>query len=398
MNYSVTRNKKPHRTKPTHWLSIRHSSLAIVACLLGLFHQTARAEPVEDPQHHTAPPGSVSIDVPDLRDEKSRLGFFKEHFVIAPLPVVNPTFGNGLVVGGAYFYSQSEEQKKVQPASFTGIAAGYTDTGSWFVGAMQQNYWNEDKWRFTAIAGLANAELELPVAVLDADIDWILEGGLVEATIMRALSKDWYIAMRAEYMDVSQAFGLGFESTEFMLDEEIQSVGLGLGFERDTRDMPTNPYSGSRFDVSVSFSEAAGLTDETYESYSAKFSSYHKLKSPFVIAWQLKACARSGVVPLWAACSLGLRGFPMTEHMSNKNASAQVEARWQASKRWGAVAFAGGGYVKDAFNRDSEDEIVPSYGLGIRFMIMESKRINLRLDYARSDGDSAFYFSAGEAF
>jgi len=28
----------------------------------------------------------------------------KKNFVIVPIPVVEPTFGNGLVVGGAYFY------------------------------------------------------------------------------------------------------------------------------------------------------------------------------------------------------------------------------------------------------------------------------------------------------
>mgnify|MGYP000653398253 CR=1 FL=1 len=48
---------------------------------------------------------------------------------------------------------------------------------------------------------------------------------------------------------------------------------------------------------------------------------------------------------------------------------------------------------------ESQDgELVPSLGVGLRFMVLPAKRINLRLDYARSDGGEAIYFSVGEAF
>ena len=63
------------------------------------------------------------------------------------------------------------------------------------------------------------------------------------------------------------------------------------------------------------------------------------------------------------------------------------------------VAFAGGGWVDDALVKEAEDGMIPSYGLGFRWMVLESKRINLRIDYARSDdGESAWYLSVTEAF
>ena len=40
-------------------------------------------------------------------------------------------------------------------------------------------------------------------------------------------------------------------------------------------------------------------------------------------------------------CRLPLRGFPITQYLSNKSLYGQAEARWRFYKRWGLVAFAG---------------------------------------------------------
>lgn len=80
------------------------------------------------------------------------------------------------------------------------------------------------------------------------------------------------------------------------------------------------------------------------------------------------------------------------------SASVQIETRWQMSRRWGLVGFAGSGYVGDSFAGVREREPIPSYGAGIRFMVLPAKRINIRLDYARSKDSDAIHFSVGEAF
>ena len=63
------------------------------------------------------------------------------------------------------------------------------------------------------------------------------------------------------------------------------------------------------------------------------------------------------------------------------------------------VAFAGAGRVYDSLGGNGEDETIPSYGVGLRWMVLESQRINVRVDYARSsDGSDAWYLSVMEAF
>jgi len=78
--------------------------------------------------------------VPDLRDDESKLTVQKGDFVAVPIPMSSPTFGTGLILGAAYFYAQTPEQEKTQPASFTGAAAAYTTNDSWAVGVGQESY------------------------------------------------------------------------------------------------------------------------------------------------------------------------------------------------------------------------------------------------------------------
>ncbi|CAN0590467.1 unnamed protein product, partial [Ectocarpus sp. 12 AP-2014] len=85
-------------------------------------------------------------------------------------------------------------------------------------------------------------------------------------------------------------------------------------------------------------------------------------------------------------------------YLGKASLSGQVEARWRMSKRWGAVAFGGSGWAAESVSNFGRDESVKSYGFGLRFEVLPAKRINLRLDLARSDADEAVYFSVGEAF
>ena len=93
--------------------------------------------------------------------------------------------------GGRIFLSPDRRTKKTQPASFTGAAAGYTHNDSWFAGVLQQNYWKEDSWRFTGLAGYLDLKLELiPTESEDnaeQAVDWLVSGSVFQARISRRL-------------------------------------------------------------------------------------------------------------------------------------------------------------------------------------------------------------------
>ena len=52
----------------------------------------------------------------------------------------------------------------------------------------------------------------------------------------------------------------------------------------------------------------------------------------------------------------------------------------------------------DTYVESDSREVIPSYGVGLRYMVLKAKRINLRLDYTRNTDSDAWYLSVGEAF
>jgi len=344
--------------------------------------------------------------VPDPDEEETKFKILKKkpkNLLLVPIPTSSPTFGTGLILAGAYFYPQTEEQKNAQPASFTGAAAGYTSNDSWAAGVMQQNYWKEDTWRFTGVAAYLDLKLGLippdSENIAEKSVDWLVNGSFFQARISRKLRGNWYLGLSARYLDISQAIDLDVEDDGFNAESDISAPGVGVHLDFDSRDMPSNAFKGRYLELKAIGSHQSDSEADSYQSYHARFRSYHPLRDSLVLAWEINGCARGGQVPLWDTCRLGLRGFPATDYLGKKSVYAQAELRWRFYKRWGVVGFAGAGRVNDTFGRFGEDETIPSYGVGIRFMVLESQRINVRVDYARSDkGNEAWYLSVTEAF
>ncbi len=339
---------------------------------------------------------------PDIREDDSKLKVQRGNFVVVPIPISNPTLDSGLVVGGAYFYPQTEEQKKRQPASLTALGGLYTSNDSRAVVIAQQNYWRNDRWRFTGALGGADLRLSLlaPDETSDgSSVDWRINGAFLFAKLSRRIKGDWYGGLFTRIVDANQSIATIDEDTEseFALGDETAS-GLGMIFEFDSRDNPFYSTSGRYFKLDALLNDESIGSDQTYQSYSGAFRSYHKLSDSVVLAWEVQACKRGGTVPLWDACLIKLRGFSATDYIGKVSASGQVEARWQLSKRWGMVGFAGSGYFGSSFNDFGSREAIPSYGAGVRFTVLPAKRINLRVDYARSDDSDAIHVSVGEAF
>lgn len=357
---------------------------------------TDASEPIPDEERSKS-------TIPDLRDEEVPGKFQRKNLVVVPIPMSSPTFGTGLILGGGYFYPQTEAEKAAQPASLTAAAAGYTTNDSWVVGAMQKNYWAEDKWRFMAVGGYADFKLELYAPDSEdtggSAVDWLVRGGFFQTTLHRRLAGRWYGGVLLRYLDMTQDLDLRDVDQSIDYDGKIRAAGIGLDFKHDSRDLPTNPWKGHLFEARAITSKMTPSEKGRYQNYSLRFRTYHKLTDRMVLAGEASYCTRSGEFPLWDACWLTLRGFAITRYMAKTAYQAQAEARWTLFKRWGVVAFAGAGDVQDSITAEPEDNFVPSYGAGIRFMVLPSQRLNVRVDYARSNnGQDAWYLSVAEAF
>ena len=60
--------------------------------------------------------------------------------------------------------------------------------------------------------------------------------------------------------------------------------------------------------------------------------------------------------------------------------------------------IAGAGTYENLASEFIDRDVITSYGVGFRYMVLESQRVNLRVDYAKSGGSDAVYVSVGESF
>jgi len=339
--------------------------------------------------------------IPDIRDDEASFKLQKGDFVVVPIPTANPTLDAGLVLVGAYYYPQSEEQKKSQPASVTLAAGMYTSNDSKAFAIGQRNYWDQDRWRFAGAIGHADLKLTLfspDESGVGKTASWLIRGNLVQTQLSRKVGGKWYVGLAGRFVDVDQGLEPDQGSIHFNNVIDVKSVGIGVNIDYDNRDMPLNTYDGRLFQVKTLFNDQSLGSDKTYQSYDLAYHSYHKMSIPVVLAWKVEGCLKSGSAPLWDACKIGLRGFSATKYLGKSSASAQFEARWHISEKWGLVGFGGAGTIDDSFSQIHDREVIPSYGIGLRFMVLAEKRINLRLDYARSTDSDAIHVSVGEAF
>ena len=179
-------------------------------------------EPVTDTRPSVAP---------DIREDESKLKLQKGNFVAVPIPISDPTLDAGLIAGAAYFYAQTEEQRKAQPASVTGAAAMYTANDSRAAAIVQQNYWRKNRWRFTGALGAADLRLSLLAPDEDsgtASVDWRINGTFFFARLSRKVSGNWYAGVFARTVDANQSLGFGDKMVDFDTNDEgsVSSPGI----------------------------------------------------------------------------------------------------------------------------------------------------------------------------
>jgi hypothetical protein len=235
----------------------------------------------------------------------------------------------------------------------TAGAAMATSNGSRSFGLAQQNYWFDNRWRFTGAIVQADLRLSLLTpeeSTKSGSLDWRVQGEILYAKLVRRLIGNWYGGGFLRAIDTRQSFESDVESLSFDTALDILSAGPGLLLKYDTRDNPLHSTKGRYATVDGLFIDESLGSDSSYQSYCVAYLSYHVITDDLVLALDARGCRREGTSPLWDSCTLKLRGFPATDYLGRSSSSVQGEARWQWSERWGLVAFAGGGYVGKSFS------------------------------------------------
>jgi len=182
------------------------------------------------------------------------------------------------------------------------------------------------------------------------------------------------------------------------------SSGIQLAMIYDSRDNVLNASKGFYIALTHGFYIKKLGGTQNYELTRFDFRYYMQpLKKPSsILAFQIMAHLSHGDTPLLELGRLGggdiMRGYFEGRYTDRHFLATQVEWRQKLNYRWGLVAFAGLGSVTPSINQIKIDNIHPSVGLGVRFLVDAEENLNLRLDLGIGQQKFKYYFKIAEAF
>ena len=332
-------------------------------------------------------------------------------WVLLPVPDSNPTIGTGLRLIGAHFFRADE----VSQPSVLGAAAGYYDSRSRFAGLGGNINISEDRWRIAAGIGVVEVNYDFYGVGTGAGGNSIRfpikqDGTAGFIKVLHRIGSNFYVGVGYRYLDSRvglRASGAGFppEIDEILgQGARLVSAGPTLAASYDTRDLNTNPHSGSYVAFEAIFPrERLFSSDQDYQRVTFSANHYLPLGQRYTLGTRLTLCGASDDTPFFDLCLFGsnsdLRGYAVGQYQDRSMFALQAELRAQLLPRWGGVVFAGAGQVAPHFGAMNSKNLLKSVGLGIRWLAAQKSKVNLRADVAwRKGGESAVYVSIGEAF
>jgi len=331
-----------------------------------------------------------------------------------PLIVNNPAMKTGFGAMGMYFFKFNKEDK-VSPPSNVNIMGLYSTNKSYFMAIMSRLFWSEDNNRSNFATGVVSVNNNFLYNIDDNDVRLVFteKRKFITLEYSHKLIGEFYLGLLYLGTQTNYAFNNGSQEENDFAREFFEQNGItdnfvssiGLNFSFDTRDYVYYPTSGLTFSIRPKFNIEWLGSDNNYTDTDFEAAYFIPLASNKVLGFALGGGFATGDVPFDGYQNYGvrnnLRGYQTGKYKGKHMIAGQAEYRWRFYKRWGAVAFAGVGSVwgndneKEAF----EQKLLPSVGIGIRFMVSQEKRINLRLDYALGvNGNQGLYFGVMEAF
>jgi hypothetical protein len=327
------------------------------------------------------------------------------NWVIAPLPFSNELLGVGLVLGAGYLYGASDTKQDARH-SVAGVAGMYAEGGSWAALAAHRGYWSGQRYRTTVAIATGDLQYDIELSGAGTEREFGLSQEFSGATVQGAVrigASGWLGAgysrgttdVRIRSPPLVLPGGLAPTS-------RIDISNLLLNGELDTRDNDLYPRSGQYAQAKAVIAREDLGSDDNYQTLELEWNGYRPFGERHVLGWRIAGKLADGDPPFfalaWFGAGVDLRGYTPGRYMGESMFAAQAEWRWQATPRWGFVAFGGTGKVSGALGDIDTDSWLPAGGVGARFRLIKALPLNLRADFAWGRDDSTFSLAVGEAF
>jgi hypothetical protein len=341
-----------------------------------------------------------------VKDKSVRVG----SIVAAPLPIVSPAIGSGIIPVVGYIFP-FRKADKISPPSTIGAAGLITNNGSSGFGVGGNLFMKENTYQVTSIyvqgnldynlygvgTAAGNEGLKLP---LDQDGHAFFVEGL------RRLK--WRFFLGPRFLTGSSIVTVRPTSNptpalppDLALHTTLRSLGVQLN--RDSRPNHFYPTDGMFLTFTSDFFSKSLGSKYSFQSYRFTFNKYWSPDKNQVLAYNVYVCGTGGEPPFYGNCIYGtnneLRGYEAGRYLDRHMYATQLEYRVSLPKRFGLAAFGGVGEVVPGGSQIFRiNNFLPSLGGGPRYQLSKKYHLNLRADFARGKDSWTWSMGVGEAF
>ena len=331
-------------------------------------------------------------------------------FVVAPLPIVSPALGAGIVPILGYITPIPAKDRTLEP-SVVGVGGLITNDGSRGFGLGADLYLDKARYELESVYAHGNLNYNLYGEGFvngNAGLKLPLEqrGQIFFIKLLHRIPWDFYVGGR--FITGSSLITLKptFEKIppippDIGLHTDLRALGMEVS--RDSRPNRFYPLKGSVIDFTGDFFAQDLGSKYSFQSYKFTFNKYLSLSDKQVLAYNLYWCGTGGSPPFYGNCIYGanniLRGYTAGRYLDRYMLATQLEYRLVLPWKFGLVGFGGIGAVapgSDQFFR--ANHLLPGGGTGIRYMLSKKYHVNLRTDFAWGRDNFTWGVGVGEAF
>lgn len=246
----------------------------------------------------------------------------------------------------------------------------------------------------------------------------------IQVKYLERVFKHAFVGAMLDYSDIGSASDPNgyMQQALDMADISYQrlryrSASLSVLFEYDSRDFPGNAFNGLYFSIQGQIRPgfASNILNpdgkkRTVYGMTLILDYYKKVWKDCVLALDFYTELHSQGTPWVFQAQMGgsyrMRGYYRGRFSDLNTIMFQAELRQRFWKRFGCAVWVGAGNVFNSFSKYNWSEVLPNYGVGLRWEFKH--RMNLRLDYGfgktfhHKDGKkelvNGFIFSINEAF
>ena len=134
------------------------------------------------------------------------------NWIVVPIPVANPTIGNGLQLAALYLHPKSAVDESA-PGGTSGVVAMATDSGARLIGGFHDSSFASDRFRLNAFAGSGKFNLKFygtseNSQLVDNPLPYQMDGtiGQVRGSVRVRGTENWFAGLTYQFLQSTLTF------------------------------------------------------------------------------------------------------------------------------------------------------------------------------------------------